>query len=727
MRILKSIFFIIMFSLLFTTLINIVADSSYNHIDNINVMEEETITYGVDYKYYQMDTNFLESAAKQTRNVYTYTIQQSEYAHLATWTYSDKDNYTKRTLMDIAYDYERNHPGWIVLGGINAEGYYNGELTNAFIQDGDVIRKDVSAESFKKLIGFKDDGSVVIKQVPIASSNPLLKIDDLSYDVTKVNELPADNDISVFTKDLKTSINLTGYHVVEATYSLFRTSKEFPDPNKTHSGSFFGIFIKGTVNDQVALTTISDSDFENRQFYIVTKNEEVISHLTKGKTIKIEFDYVDEFSDVTSMTGYMYRYLKDGITIPVDYKETNEVGQIIDYNCDYYKSTSKERAGIGFKADGSIVLLTANTGRMGPTQFEVGEMFRILGCKDAYQFDGGGSVTFVKRNEFGQINMLNTPGDGTPRSIMSGLFIVAPDPLLQTYPSEQQTSKIIFHLKDISYKEQISDLTITYNDKTYPLIDEKIVVDQLNENTEYTFEVSYTLNQEQCKATIKGKTKAYTPPSDPIKIGKITDSSIEVIKNDIKEISNMIIYLGKTAYPLNDNTYLILTNLNKDTEYEIYATYDIYDAELNKTFNITSELIRVKTASFKIPEIESFEETIKSKTLIGIKYKYLDPDDKVISAYILYGEEKFIINSKLGTATITNLDFENKSYSFQLILEYLDEDGNVQKIESDNLSYIIEVEEPTPEKKKCGNKCAEIIISSICLSTILALLLKKQK
>lgn len=35
----------------------------------------------------------------------------------------------------------KNHPGFIVLGGVNAEGYYENEPTNAFIQDGDVIRK----------------------------------------------------------------------------------------------------------------------------------------------------------------------------------------------------------------------------------------------------------------------------------------------------------------------------------------------------------------------------------------------------------------------------------------------------------------------------------------------------------------------------------------------------------------------------------------------------------
>lgn len=110
-----------------------------------------------------MDTNYNPSSTKTTRDIYTYTVKQSDNIHLATWTYSNPDHYQLATLIDIAKDYEKNHPGFIVLGGVNAEGYYENEPTNAFIQDGDVIRKDVSYEGFKELIGFKKDGSVVIK------------------------------------------------------------------------------------------------------------------------------------------------------------------------------------------------------------------------------------------------------------------------------------------------------------------------------------------------------------------------------------------------------------------------------------------------------------------------------------------------------------------------------------------------------------------------------------
>lgn len=350
-------------------------------IGSVDLIEETKMTENVLYQHYQMLSSPNQQTTKQIREVYTYTMKPSQYAKLATWTYSNPDKYQLKTLVEIAKDYEKNHPGWIVLGGVNAEGYYNGELTNAFVQDGDVIRKDVSAESFKKLIGFKDDGTYVIKQVPTSSQTPLLKINNESFVVSRVNALPEDGGISVITKDLAETLDLSGYSVIEATYSLYRKSTQFPDPRKTHSGSFYGIFLKGKVNSLVNLSTLSSSDCSNRRFYLVTKRQDVAGKLTQDQEIKIQFDYTDEFKDVTSMTGYMYRFVIDGKSIPTSYVEANDFGERISYNDSYCTTTGKQRCGIGFKKDGSIVLLTSNTKKEGPSGYEVGECLLNLVVK----------------------------------------------------------------------------------------------------------------------------------------------------------------------------------------------------------------------------------------------------------------------------------------------------------------------------------------------------------
>ncbi|MCM1513769.1 MAG: phosphodiester glycosidase family protein, partial [Anaeroplasma bactoclasticum] len=403
------------------------------HISKQVLVEEERLNANLQYQYYQMDTSYDVAAAKVKRDVYTYTLDPSQDVKLAVWTYSSTSGYEKKTLAAIGEDYEKNHPGWIVLGGVNAEGYYNDEPTNAIVQDGEVIRKDVSAEAFKELIGFKADGSVVIKQRPVASNTPRLKVDNESYDVTKVNALPDENGISIILPDMMQSIDATGYRVFEINYAMYRKSSQFPAG--TLSGDFLGIFVKGIVNQELTEVGAIGTP-PSKKVYIITKNATVTAHFSKGKEILCQFEYIDEFSDVECMTGYMYKYLENGESIPVSYVDTNDMGQSVVYNCEYYKTTSKERAGIGFKADGSIVILTANTKTGGPTQFEVAEMFKELGCVNAYQFDGGGSVTFLKRDAEGKLQMLNTPGDGHPRSIMTGLFIVARDPGLNSKYAE---------------------------------------------------------------------------------------------------------------------------------------------------------------------------------------------------------------------------------------------------------------------------------------------------
>lgn len=90
------------------------------------------------------------------------------------------------------------------------------------------------------------------------------------------------------------TLDLSGYSVIEATYSLYRKSTQFPDPRKTHSGSFYGIFLKGKVNSLVNLSTLSSSDCSNRRFYLVTKRQDVAGKLTQDQEIKIQFDYTDE-------------------------------------------------------------------------------------------------------------------------------------------------------------------------------------------------------------------------------------------------------------------------------------------------------------------------------------------------------------------------------------------------------------------------------------------------
>ena len=617
-------------------------------IGSVDLIEETKMTENVLYQHYQMLSSPNQQTTKQIREVYTYTMKPSQYAKLATWTYSNPDKYQLKTLVEIAKDYEKNHPGWIVLGGVNAEGYYNGELTNAFVQDGDVIRKDVSAESFKKLIGFKDDGTYVIKQVPTSSQTPLLKINNESFVVSRVNALPEDGGISVITKDLAETLDLSGYSVIEATYSLYRKSTQFPDPRKTHSGSFYGIFLKGKVNSLVNLSTLSSSDCSNRRFYLVTKRQDVAGKLTQDQEIKIQFDYTDEFKDVTSMTGYMYRFVIDGKSIPTSYVETNDFGERISYNDSYCTTTGKQRCGIGFKKDGSIVLLTSNTKKEGPSGYEVGEMFVELGCENAYQFDGGGSVTFLKRAENGELKMLNTPGDGAPRSIMSGLFIVAPDPRLSQSNRETTASTIILTSKSADLTEGVTNLKVTINEKEYTMQDGKVVINGLQENTTYVANVQYDYQGTTYNATMNVTTKAYDPGVD----------------------------INPTSKGFN-------VGLRQSDENLITSKVTIKESGEKYTRSVEEKTYR--TLSYDIPEITEFSLKKRTGNKATVNYTIEDVDGLITKMYLVYNGEKVELEIDSNKYQIEELDM-NKVNTFKLVVEYETPDGKTKEIESEELT-----------------------------------------
>ena len=93
------------------------------NLTNITKIDSEQINDDLLFQQYTIDSSYDANAAKTTRDVFNYTLKQTSDTKLASWTYSNPDKFVLKNLIEIAEDYERNHPGWIVLGGVNAEGY----------------------------------------------------------------------------------------------------------------------------------------------------------------------------------------------------------------------------------------------------------------------------------------------------------------------------------------------------------------------------------------------------------------------------------------------------------------------------------------------------------------------------------------------------------------------------------------------------------------------------
>jgi hypothetical protein len=95
------------------------------------------------------------------------------------------------------------------------------------------------------------------------------------------------------------------------------------------------------------------------------------------------------------------------------------------------------RTAVGVTEDGILMLVTVD-GRQAVSQgvslFQLAEIMKKLGAKNAMNLDGGGSTTMTIGGA-----IVNTPSDGKLRPLANGLLVfadVAPVPLVETYHIE---------------------------------------------------------------------------------------------------------------------------------------------------------------------------------------------------------------------------------------------------------------------------------------------------
>ncbi len=92
--------------------------------------------------------------------------------------------------------------------------------------------------------------------------------------------------------------------------------------------------------------------------------------------------------------------------------------------------TRHPRTAVGIKPDDSVVLMVVD-GRQskvsnGAALADLADLLASLGCTQGLNLDGGGSCTFVLRDESGSFNVENSPSDGALRSVANGLMVVLP-------------------------------------------------------------------------------------------------------------------------------------------------------------------------------------------------------------------------------------------------------------------------------------------------------------
>ena len=113
-----------------------------------------------------------------------------------------------------------------------------------------------------------------------------------------------------------------------------------------------------------------------------------------------------------------------GSNIIIEYDQVSHVS--VDHEFGY---TRHPRTAVGYKEDGSIVLLVVD-GRQpeisnGASLADLADILGSMECVKALNLDGGGSSTFVLAED-GELTVQNSPSDGKLRDVADGLMVILP-------------------------------------------------------------------------------------------------------------------------------------------------------------------------------------------------------------------------------------------------------------------------------------------------------------
>ena len=134
-------------------------------------------------------------------------------------------------------------------------------------------------------------------------------------------------------------------------------------------------------------------------------------------------------------------------------------GEIVVTATDNYYADRAPRTAVGITKTGKVVFMVLD-GRQEPfscggSMIEIAQIMREAGCVQAINLDGGGSSTFVARQEGDdELSVMNSPSDGSARSVSTSLLMVSTAP----------NSKAFDHAKlesDYNYLTVGSEVQIT--------------------------------------------------------------------------------------------------------------------------------------------------------------------------------------------------------------------------------------------------------------------------
>ena len=746
---------------------NIKASTSSDNGKGTYTVDEEIkqSKYGVDYTLAYGTTSSTTYSSDGNQMINLFEMKADGVSKkVVSWAISSKFGYSRSGLSYIAEDYEKNHPGWIVVAGINGDQYYQyfgSDLTatGAFyfvpqpyypsIMDGE--RRFASTPTISNfssnVIGITNDSSsddrffftstIAGYQVEVLNDN-----NEVIYtkDIDNFNEKDIYTGTNVFFTynttagrseyaELVVTPTMTGYLIGDAELSYVSNTRAYGVGSKYDA--YFG---RGAISEIINNDNRKDISLKQGQFLIDTDDENLINMLEIGKRVRVEAYYEEEIMNQVE-TAFGFHSIQRLVNKDVERGASSNPNR---YN----------RRIFGIKADGTYTLLTIARGDVnngtytGTDHNESNAILKHYGIDWAFQQDGGGSVTAIFRNDNGGFDVVNESSDSNvkQRNIFNGCFFVVRDPEYALYNKNVTRDSITLTKLSNYNNDVIKNMTVTCNNKTTNVdITKDIYIDNLEEDTEYEITLNYNIvdkgKEVPCSAKFKTRTAAYEAPKPGVDITNITGTTISIEQKSKYDFEEMVISIidenekvvSEATVDLSKDIYTYtFTNLNKSTSYSVVVNYKIYD-ELTKTIKDAVESTTVTTLSYNLPTLVKFDVNNIDNNKVKIDVEIFDEDNKAFIAYISYKRisdnvyEKYVLDNLVDTI---ELDSKLKEDKYEYYITVITTDN--EYIDFDKV--IIEQDESLNKTKKKGCKKDNMVIFELLsIVSIISYIYKRKK
>lgn len=471
---------VLLYAILLTAIpASAVTAGPYNYtkgvIQNISNVSNKSLGNGKATYYKASVTSLMHNESNRSNTYNTHVVVGTKNSKFFVYSgeTDDKMGYKKMSVHDMVVAFEKENPAWQVVAAVNGD-FFNtstGEPESPMIQQGNMLKPSkLDDMAGRGMVGVDDKTNKVVyhtignayKNAGYGTSMTFKSVYQVQVLGTHKTNAIASYDCALGKAPTATLLSFTtpgygnGEYEGKTVYvvDLERYRKDTQSHNgKARSSTYYYAYGKITKT----ITGTKDMKPAAGEVYIAASSTSQAPLLKVGTYVKVQKQLIGDWKNVSEAIGFKQQLVANGKLIfegstysryhhnNPNATATKNADEIKGYHCSCNPSKSntlkwtediydypmawKQRTAIGFKEDGSCVLMTVAKGSnnyWGATYVELGTQFLALGCTNAFLLDGGGSSTMLIREG----NSLNTvfhaeEGSGGEGRVVGNTAIIA--------------------------------------------------------------------------------------------------------------------------------------------------------------------------------------------------------------------------------------------------------------------------------------------------------------